>query len=45
MADKISDEEILEDIKTAELLKNLFFIKYNTNNLPNDYNVVNGRKT
>jgi len=45
MADKISDEEILEDIKTAELLKNLFFIKYSTKMPPSDYNVTKHGKT
>ncbi|SRR5258706_16423777 len=28
-ADKITDEELLRDIKAAEILKNLFFIKNN----------------
>lgn len=45
MADKISDEEILEDIKAAELLKNLFFIKYGKSKLQSSYNVVKHGKT
>ncbi len=42
LAENLSDEELSEEIKVAELLKNIFFCQYQ-NQYGNNYNKINGK--
>lgn len=45
LAGNIPDEVLAEDIKNAEILKNLFFSNYKDINYTNRYNVTKHGKT